>query len=62
MMMLTYQRNMLKAHVRTWIGTLFLVSVALWAGLTIWQAATGENAIVKAFSKAVERQTLLEDL
>jgi hypothetical protein len=62
MMMLAYQRTMLKARVRTWLGSLLLVSVALWAGTTIWQAATGENIIVQAFSKAVERQTLQEDL
>lgn len=60
--MLAYQRILLKARVRTWLGSVLLLSVALWAGTTIWQAATGENAIVKAFSKAVERQTLPEDL
>ncbi len=61
-MMLAYQRLTLKSRVRTWLGSLLLLSVALWAGVSIWQAATGENAIVQAFSTMVEQQTLLEDL
>lgn len=60
-MMLAYQRMMLKAQVRTWLGSLLLMSVALWAGTTIWQAATGENAIVKAFTTVVAHQTQLGD-
>lgn len=61
-MILAYQRNTLKAKVNTWLGTMLLASVAFAAGLTIWHAATGENLIVQAFTKAVERQTVLEDL
>ncbi len=62
MMMLAYQRIMLKAQVRTWLGALLLLSVASWAGITIWQAATGKNVIVHAFSTMVEQRTILEDL
>lgn len=60
-MFLTHQRKTLKARVNTWLGTALLVSVALWAGLFMWQAATGENAIVQAFSRVVEQRTVLED-
>lgn len=62
MMMLTYQRKTLKARVSTWLGSLLLASVAGTAALIIWQAATGENAIVSAFSKGVEQRTSLEGL
>jgi len=62
MIMLVSQRKTLKARVSTWLGTLLLASVAGVAGLTIWHAATGENAVVKAFSTMVEQRTSLEDL
>jgi len=60
-MFLTYQKKTLRARINTWLGTVLLASVALWAGLVIWNAATGENAIVKAFTKVVEQRTVLED-
>ncbi|MDZ4225988.1 MAG: hypothetical protein U1C66_00680 [Patescibacteria group bacterium] len=59
MMFLTYQRETLRAHVNTWIGSAFLATVALWAGLTIWHAATGESALVQAFAKVIEQRTVL---
>lgn len=61
-MFLTYQRNTLRAHVNTFLGTLLLSTVALWAGLTIWHAATGTNFVVHAFTKVVEHRTTLEGL
>ena len=61
MMFLTYQRKTLRARINTWLGTALLASVALWAGLVIWNAATGENAIVQAFTTVVEQRTALED-
>jgi len=61
MTFLTYQRNTLHAKVNTWLGTLLLASVALWAGLFMWHFATGKNALVQAFTKVVQQQTVLED-
>jgi len=61
MMFLTYQRKTLRARINTWLGTGLLVVVGLWAGLLIWQTATGHNAIVQAFTKVVEQRTVLED-
>lgn len=62
MMLLTYQRRMLRAKVNTWLGSLLIASVALWAGLLMWEAATGENALIQAFSKATEQRMHVEDL
>ncbi len=59
MMLLSYQRKHLRAYVNTWLGTALLVTVALWAGLFMWNAATGENAIVQAFNAAVAKHTEL---
>lgn len=60
-MLLTYQRKTLHARINTWLGTALLSAVALWAGVFIWAAATGENAIVQAFSKVVQERTVLPD-
>lgn len=59
--MLTYQQNLLRERVRTWLGTLFLATVGMWAGLVVWQTATGENAVVQAFTIVVEQRTVQED-
>jgi hypothetical protein len=56
-----YQRKTLHSRVNTWLGTLLLCAVALWAGSTIWHAATGTNVIVQAFSELVEDRTTLPD-
>ena len=57
--MLTYQRKMLRVRVNTWLGATLLAVVGLWAGLTLWHAATGTNAIVKAFTLLVEERATL---
>lgn len=59
MSLLTYERKNLHTKVNTWLGTCFLLVVALWAGLFMWKVATGENAIVQAFNNAVEKHTEL---
>lgn len=59
--MLKYQRLTLHARVNTWLGTAFLMSVALWAGMVMWQASTGQNAFVQAFSTVVQDRTVLQD-
>lgn len=61
MMFLRYQRATLKARVNTWLGSLLVGSVALWAALTIWHTATGTNVLVQAFTKVVEQRTALEE-
>lgn len=58
-MMLKYQRITLHARVNTWIGTAFLATVGLWAGLFMWNVATGENAVVQAFTSVVQQRTVL---
>ena len=60
-MFLAYQRKTLRARINTWLGAALLASVALWAGVVMWSAATGENAIVQAFTIVVEQRTALED-
>jgi hypothetical protein len=59
-MMLKSQRNLLKEHVNTFLGSMLLGSVALWAGTTIWHVATGENPITTAFASMIEER--YEDL
>jgi hypothetical protein len=49
---------MLRERVNTFLGTLLLCSVALWAGITMWQAATGNNPLVQAFEKTIPPQVL----
>ncbi len=61
MIFLTYERKTLRARVNTWLGTCFLVTVALWAALFMWNAATGENAIVQAFTTVIQQRTELPD-
>ena len=58
-MLLKYQRITLHARVNTWLGTALLVAVACWAGSTIWNVATGNNAIIQAFEGLVEERTQL---
>ena len=57
--MLTYERHILHAQVNSILGVVLLVVVGLWATLTIWYAATGDNLIIKAFAAAVEKETQL---
>ena len=60
-MLLKYQRITLRARVNTWLGTVLLASVGLWAGLVIWGVTTGENGLVKAFSAIVQERTALPE-
>ena len=60
-MFLSYQNKTLHARVNTWLGTALLVTVGLWAGLVMWQVATGGNAVVQAFTKLVQQRTVLPD-
>lgn len=48
--MLPSEAHVLKENISTMLGSLLLGSVALWAGITIWQTATGTNPITKAFA------------
>jgi 4-hydroxybenzoate polyprenyltransferase len=57
-MMLTYERNVLKAKVNTLLGSLLLGCVALWAAIFIWHAATGENFVVNAFAAVIYKETV----
>ena len=60
-MLLKYQRVTLHARVNTWLGTVLLASVGLWAGLVMWGIATGENVLVQAFSTVVQERTVLPE-
>ncbi|MBX4192129.1 hypothetical protein KW798_01450 [Candidatus Parcubacteria bacterium] len=60
MFLLLSEEHLLKERVSTILGTLLLGSVALWAGVTIWQTATGTNPVTKAFA-AVLTSSLEQD-
>lgn len=55
MLMLRSGQNLLRERVNTFLGTGLLCSVAIWASVTIWQVATGENPVVTAFASVLER-------
>lgn len=57
-MMLVSERNLLRERVNTFLGSLLIGVVALWAGMTIWQTANGTNPIAKAFINAYERTNI----
>lgn len=54
-MILRSEANILRERVSTFLGTLLLGSVALWAGITIWETANGQNPLVHAFTALIER-------
>ena len=55
--MIKAETHLLKSRVNTSLGTLLLISVALWAWVTIWQAAMGTNPIANAFIAAYEKSS-----
>jgi len=42
-----------RSNVNSWLGTLFLGSVALFASIVIWEAGFGANPLVQAFEATV---------
>ncbi len=55
--MLTYQRHLLKARVGTIVGSFFLMSWALGAGLLIWHASFGTNPVTTTFAAMILKET-----
>ena len=53
------RESLWKSRVNTLIGSIFLSSVALWAGIVIVEASWGVNPVVEAFSAAMEERTVL---
>ncbi len=48
-----FLKEILLSNVNSFLGMLLLSSVALGAGLTIWQTAFGHNPLTTAFLSAV---------
>lgn len=46
-----------RSNINSWLGSLFLASVALLAGIIMWQAASGTNPLVGAFEATVYKHS-----
>jgi hypothetical protein len=51
--MLISNQHLLKARVGTGIGSIFLLSWALGAGLVIWNLSSGQNPVENALTAAL---------
>ena len=48
-----------RSHVNTFLGSVFLASVALWASVVMVHAAWGINPVTNAFAAVMVRETQL---
>ncbi|MEK7613073.1 MAG: hypothetical protein AAB449_02950 [Patescibacteria group bacterium] len=55
-MLLQADKSLMHARVNTFFSALLVGCFALWAGVTIWQTATGTNPIAKAFVSMMQDQ------
>ena len=46
-----------KQKVNTYIGLAFIGTCALWAGLVVVQASSGENPLANAFASVIVQET-----
>ncbi len=46
---------LLKERVNTWLGSLLILTVAFWAGSTIWKVANDQDPITAAFASVLTK-------
>lgn len=51
------ERDILHASINSFLGAALIVTIGLWAFVTVWQVAFNENPIVKAFAAVIENET-----
>lgn len=57
--MIDYKRDILKAKVGTFIGSMFIGTWTFACCLLLWTAATDRNPVVTAFAQILQDKTLL---
>lgn len=59
-MQTSLKASILYTRVNSVIGILFIGSCALWAGITMTEAAWGKNPVANALAKVIEEETVLK--
>lgn len=52
--------SLFSQRVNTWLGSIFLGTVALWAAMLVWNVADGSNPIDRALTGALEQAMLAQ--
>ena len=50
--------SLFNQRVNTFLGTIFLGTVALWASMFVWNIAEGSNPIDRALTSAIQQSLL----
>ena len=52
------KQSLFSERVNTWLGIVFLSTVALWAATFIWNVTTGTNPIEKAIAASIDQSII----